>query len=144
MTANIKRKPIEAKMSVQQPSLGQVEQKLLMKFRTSTAGFQEEAASQGEVFIDGFTPGSIVLQLRPITDQAAQNLLNAKENNKLFQMILGILKQINISELFNGSETLEINLQVCYARKSNQGNIIHLFLILLLCSIIVHFTYVHT
>ena len=115
-------------MLLQHPIREHVEHKLLEKFNTSTAVFQEEAALQGEMFLDKVKSGSVVLQLRPITDQAVRTLLNAKENNKLLQMILGILKQINISEMFNGSETLEINLQVCYASQvSNQGKLLFPF-----------------
>lgn len=116
-------------MSVQSTFQVEIERNLRKEFYMSTSEFEEEAASHGEMFIDDVTLGSVVLQLRPITDQAVQTLLNAKENNKLLQMILGMLKQINISKIFHGSETVQIKLQVCYAsqRESNQGKIMYLF-----------------
>ena len=114
-------------MSFHPPLQHDVEHRLLY---TSKERFQEEAVSQGEMFIDEIKSGSVVLRLRPITDQAVQTLLDAKKNNnKLVHMILGILKQINIPEMLNDSGTLDINVQVCYASQEvlNQGKIIHLF-----------------
>lgn len=130
-------------MLLQHPFREHVEHTLLEKFNTSTAVFEEEAASQGEMFLEKIKSGSVVLQLRPITDQAVQTLLNAKENNKLLQMILGILKQINISKMLNGSETLDINLQVCYASQgvSNQSKILFPFSHFITCSSLEYFTY---
>lgn len=126
LTARSEEKSIEVKMTVHQPLKEHVEQKLLY---TSTAGFEEEAALQGEMFIDEVKSGSVVLRLRPITDGAVHTLLNAKKNNKLLQMILGILKQINLPEMLNDSGTLEIDVQVCYASQGvfNQSMITYVF-----------------
>lgn len=125
-SAGIEEKSIEVKMLVHHPLQEYVEHKLLY---TSTAGIEVEAASKGEMFIDEVKSGSVVLRLRPITDQAVQALLNAKENNKLLNMIVGILKQIHIPEMFNDPGTLEIKVQVCYACQelSNQGMIRYSF-----------------
>lgn len=59
--------------------------------------------------------GSVVLQLRPITDQAVQTLLNAKHNNRLVEMIYGMLTQVDIEKILNDAEPLKIRVNVCYA-----------------------------
>lgn len=80
----------------------------------------------GHMDIENVDSGSVVLRLRPLTDQAVQTLLNAKKNNKLIDMIIGMLKNINIADKINDTEPLEIKVQVYYASpaKENQGEII--------------------
>lgn len=76
--------------------------------------------------IENVDSGSVVLRLRPLTDQAVQTLLNARENNKLVDMIIGMLKNINIADKMNETEPLEIKVQVYYASpaKENQGELV--------------------
>lgn len=82
--------------------------------------------AHGHMNIENVDSGSVVLRLRPLTDQAVQTLLNAKENNKLFDMIIGMLKNINIADKMSDKEPLEIKVQVYYASpaKGNQGELI--------------------
>ena len=93
----------------------QVEQALYQRFQSTETEILEEAISLGQMDLYDISSGSVVLQLRPVTDQATQTLLNAKENNHLLEMIFGMLKRVNISQMMDGSKPLEIKVQVCYA-----------------------------
>lgn len=81
----------------------------------------------GLMNIENVFSGSVVLQLRPLTDQAVKTLLDAKKNNKLVDIIFGMLKKINIADKMDKSEPLEIQVQVCYASpaKGNLGKLIN-------------------
>ena len=98
-----------------------VEQALYQRIVSNNIGFFEEAIMHGQTNIEHVLPGSVVLQLRPVTDEAVQTLLNAKENNALLDMIFGMLKQANIYEILDSSESLELKVQVCYANP-DQGD----------------------
>lgn len=98
-----------------------LEETVVEHFHTST-DFMDEAISHWEMLIEDVKSGSVVLQLKPITDQAVQNLLNAKENNNLLHMVLGMLKQIDRFKLFGESQILKINVEIC-STKPQQGEI---------------------
>ena len=98
-----------------------VEQALYQHIVSNDIECFEEAIIHGQTNIESVLLGSVVLQLRPVTDEAVQTLLNAKENNALLNMILGMLKQSNIYEIMGSSESLELKVQVCYA-KPDQGD----------------------
>ncbi|XP_078324280.1 uncharacterized protein LOC111123198 isoform X2 [Crassostrea virginica] len=93
----------------------QMEQALYTRLQSTETEILEEAISLGQMDLYDISSGSVVLQLRPLTDQATQTLLNAKENNHLLEMIFGMLKRVNISQMMDGSKPLEIKVQVCYA-----------------------------
>lgn len=95
------------------------------QFRVSDSEIREEAISHGEMYIENIKPGSVILQLRPVTEQAALKLLNAKENNRLLEMILAMLKHTDMKNMLDTSKSLEINVQVCYATstKSKEGEL---------------------
>lgn len=97
----------------------QVEQ-ALQDSHSSGTEILEEAILHGVVDIRGVSSGSIVLQLRPVTDQAVQTLLNVRENNRLVEMIVGMLKKVNIASMMDGTEPLEIKVQVY---KANPGKL---------------------
>ena len=92
-----------------------VEEIIYQRYNLSATEMEEVTAFEAEMTIEKTLLGSVVFQLRPVTDQAAQNLLDAKRNNKLVKMICGILKQVEIPEMKRGSKPLEIKVQVCYA-----------------------------
>lgn len=71
-----------------------------------------ETLSRGQMDIDDVFSGSVVIRLRPVTDDAVQNLLNAKENNKLIQMIFGMLQKVDIAKLIGTTKSLQIKIQV--------------------------------
>ena len=96
-----------------------VEETIYQRYNFSATEMEEVTASEAEMAIDKTSLGSVVFQLRPLTDQAAQNLLDAKTNNKLAKMVCGILKQVKIPEMTRGSKPLKIKVQVCYARSTN-------------------------
>lgn len=98
----------------------EVEQALYHQINSKETGILEEAIIHGQANIEDVSQGSVVIQLRPLTDQAVQTLLNAKENNKLLDMIFGMLQQVNIDEIMGSSDSLELNVQVCYASPNNQ------------------------
>ena len=83
----------------------------------------ENAISHGEMYVDDIKPGSVVLQLRPVTEQAANKLLNAKENNRLLEMVLEMLEHIDLEKRVDVSKPLKIKVQVWYASstKPKQG-----------------------
>ena len=83
----------------------------------------ENATSHGEMYVDGIKPGSVILQLRPVTEQAVNKLLNAKENNRLLEMILEMLEHTDIEKQIDVSKPLKIKVQVWYASstKPKQG-----------------------
>lgn len=93
---------------------------------SSSTGVLSEVISH-QLDIETVFHGSVVLQLRPITDQAVQTLLNAKDNNKLVEMIYGMLKQIDIEKILNDTEPLKIRVNVCYANsvKGKPGKLPH-------------------
>lgn len=97
----------------------QVEQ-ALQDSHSSGTEILEEAILHGEVDIWDVSSGSIVLQLRPVTDQAVQTLLNVRDNNRLVEMIVGMLKKVNIASMMDGTEPLEIKVQVY---KANPGKL---------------------
>lgn len=62
------------------------------------------------------TEGSVIIQLRPVTDDAAQTLLNARENNRLLEMILEILRKVDVARTLNIERTVQIRVQVYYSK----------------------------
>ena len=75
------------------------------------------------MYVDGIKPGSVILQLRPVTEQAANKLLNAKENNRLLEMVLEMLEHTDIEKQVDVSKPFKIKVQVRYASstKPKQG-----------------------
>lgn len=71
--------------------------------------------------IDSVRHGCVVFQLRPLTDEAVQNLLDAEKNNTLVKMVCEILKQVKMPEMMFGSKPMEIKVRVCYACSSKEG-----------------------
>lgn len=94
---------------------------------SSSTGVLSEVILHSQLDLETVSHGSVVLQLRPITDQAVQTLLNAKHNNKLVEMIYGMLEQIDIEKILNDTEPLKIRVNVCYANsvKANPGKLPH-------------------
>lgn len=88
--------PIEMQLTVYDSDV-EVEIYLYECFSSSET-FSEEVFTQGQMGVEQVSHGSIVIRLRPISEQAVQNLLSAKENNKLLEMIGGILKQAYIKK----------------------------------------------
>ena len=76
------------------------------------------------MYVEGIKPGSVVLLLRPVTEQAVNKLLNAKENNRLLEMVLEMLEHTDIEKRVDVSKPLKIKVQVWYAgsTKPKQGD----------------------
>lgn len=107
----------------------QVEQVLYKRMRSSDTEILGEALSHGQMDIDDVSAGSVVIRLRPVTDQAVQTLINAKDNNKLLQMIFGILRKVNIAKIMSDTKSLQIRIQVFYdmLATSKQGKLCYIF-----------------
>ena len=118
---DVENEPMELQLSVE--SSPSEEERLIEQFRASAYGIMENAISHGDMYVDDIKPGSVILQLRPVTEQAANKLLNAKENNRLLEMILGMLEHTDIEKQVDVSKPLNIKVQVWYASstKPKQG-----------------------
>lgn len=75
-----------------------------------TSNFLEACNDRQTASVSGF----VLFRLRPVTDQAVQNLISAKENNKLLKMFLGILRSVNITKVIGETESLPIKIKIFY------------------------------
>lgn len=118
---DVENKPVELQISVES-SLSENE-RLTAEFRASASEITETAISIGEMYVDGIKPGSVILLLRPVTEQAANELLNAKKNNRLLEMVLKMLEHTDLEKRVDVSKPLKIKVQVWYASstKPKQG-----------------------
>lgn len=105
-------------MTVQGSSGAVVEKDLYQRIIDSGTGPLEQTIWNANMEIEDFSFGSLVFQLRQVTDHAVQKLLDAKNNNNLLEMIYEILKKINITDIIDGAEPLEIELQISYTNSS--------------------------
>lgn len=89
-----------------------MEHDLCQHINSDDTDILEDTVLHGQMDIMNVSLGSVVLQLRPLTDQAVQTLLNAKDNNRLIEMIMGMLKKINIAQIMENTEQMNIKLQI--------------------------------
>lgn len=117
--------PKELRLTAKGRNAVRVERDLFQQFESS--GPWQLAMAYGHMDIVNASSGSVVLQLRPLTDRAVKTLLDAKKNNNLVEIIFGMLKNINIADKMDKTEPLEIQVQVCYASlaKGNLGKLIN-------------------
>lgn len=111
---DVQNESIDLKLIIDHGSQGE---QALQNILSST-GISEESISCGQMYIEKVSKGSVVLQLRPVTDQAVKTLLNARENNNLVEMITGMLQKSNIAKIMDGT-MFEITVQVRYAKPGN-------------------------
>lgn len=102
-------------MTVYESEFAFLEEYLNQHISPDDASIGEEVLTHGQMDLEDVLQGSIVLRLRPVTDQAVQNLLNAKKNNKLVEMICGILKQVHIEKMVDETSTITVGVQVIYS-----------------------------
>lgn len=112
---DVQNEPIDLKLIADHGSQGE---QALQNILLSSTGISEESISCGQMYIEKVSKGSVVLQLRPVTDQAVKTLLNARENNRLVEMITGMLQKSNIAKIMDGT-MFEITVQVRYAKPGN-------------------------
>lgn len=114
---------IELRITVKGRNAEGIERDLIQQLESFAPGTWQLIMAYGQMNIEKVSCGSVVLQLRPLIDQAVKTLLNAKENNKLVDIIFGMLKNIKIADKIDGTEPLKIKVQVCYASpvKENTG-----------------------
>lgn len=107
-------------LSIEDCSRAHVEENLFERIQSPGFGIQEETIVHGQMIAEDIYRGSIILHLRPVTDEAAQTLLNAKDNNKLLEMIFRILKKVKVEDIIDEEEPLKIKVQVQYAKSSKE------------------------
>lgn len=112
---DVQNESIDLKLITDHGSQGE---QALQNILLSSTGISEESISCGQMYIEKVSEGSVVLQLRPVTDQAVKTLLNARENNRLVEMITGMLQKSNIAKIMDGT-MFEITVQVRYAKPGN-------------------------
>lgn len=118
---NPKNESIKVQLKVKSPNAEKLEQDLFHRLERSAPVPFELTMAHGLMDIENMFCGSVVLQLRPLTDQAVQTLLNAKKNNKLFDIVFGMLKHVNIADKMSDTEPLEIKVQVYYASSAEES-----------------------
>lgn len=126
---DVYNEPIEMRLTVYGRFGEHVEQILYEHIRSSDTDILGEVLSHGQMDISDVSQGSVVIRLRPVTDQAVQTLISAKENNKLLQMIFGILRTVNIAKIISETKSLQIRIQVIYDKSatSKQGKLGYIF-----------------
>lgn len=97
-----------------------MEQDLFHQLVFSPAESWQLTMSYGHMNIENVSCGSVVLLLRPLTDHAVKNLLNAEKNNKLVDIIFGMLMNIKFADKIGRTEPLEIKVQVYYAGQAKE------------------------
>lgn len=102
-------------MTFYESGFGFLEEYLNQHISPDDAFIREEVLTHGQMDMEDVRQGSIVLRLRPITDQAVQNLLNAKKNNNLVEMICAILKQVHIEKMVDETTPITVGIQVIYS-----------------------------
>lgn len=112
---------IELRITVKGRNAEQIERDLFQQLESSASGLWQLFMAYGQMIIEKVSHGSLVLQLRPLTDQAVKTLLNAKENNKLVDIIFGMLKNIKFADKIDGTKPLKIMVQVCYASQTQEN-----------------------
>lgn len=115
LTDDAQNEPIQIQLTVDDVTGTQVEEYLNEHISSSDTMVVENVLSFGQMDIEDVSRGSVVLQLRPVTDQAVKNLLNAKQNHKLADLIFGILKKVHIDRVMNETNPIRVSLQVVYA-----------------------------
>lgn len=118
LSDDAENEPIEMQLTVYDIDLEL--QSYLYECFSSSETFSEEVFTQGQMGIEQVSHGSIVIRLRPISDQAVQNLLNAKENNKLLELIGGILKQAYIKKVTDKTTPMSVRIQVIYSNSASK------------------------
>lgn len=115
--------PIELQLTIKGRNAECVERDLFKQLESSDPGHCQLTMVYGHMDIENVSCGSVVLQLRPLTDNAVKTLLDAKKNNNLVEIVFGMLKNIKIADKMDKTEPVEIKVQVCYANptKGNPG-----------------------
>lgn len=113
--------PIELRLTIKGRNAECMERDLFKQLESYDPGPWQLTMVYGHMDIENVSCGSVVLQLRPLTDHAIKTLLDAKKNNNLVEIVFGMLKNINIADKMDKTEPVEIKVQVCYANRT-KGN----------------------
>lgn len=80
---------------------------VLENYHFSDAEILQEAICYGQMDIVNVSTGSVVILLKPHTDQANQTLLYAKDNMRIVQMIIGMLGKIDNEQFMINTDILK-------------------------------------
>ncbi|XP_065942164.1 uncharacterized protein [Magallana gigas] len=112
---DVQNKDIKVHLSLSGRAGSQIERELIHRIGSDVPDFLEEIIAHGQMDVLYVTADPVVLQLRPLTDDAVHTLLNAKENKRLLNMIFGILKTAITVQQFDTEKSCQIRVQVYYA-----------------------------
>lgn len=115
LLGDVQNKDIKIHLSLSGRAGSQIEHELFQRIRSDVPDILEEIISHGQMDVLYVTADPVVLQLRPLTDDAVHTLLNAKENKRLLDMIFGILKTAITVQQFDTEKSNQIRVQVYYA-----------------------------
>lgn len=115
LLGDVQNKDIKVHLSVSGRAGSKIEHELFQRISSDDPDILGEVISHGQMDVDYVTDDPVVLQLKPLTDDAVHALLNAKANNRLLKMVLGILKTPKIDKQLDIEKYCQIRVQVHYA-----------------------------
>lgn len=115
LLGDVQNKDIKVHLSLSGRAGSQIERELIHRIRLDVPDILEEIIAHGQMDVLYVTAEPMVLQLRPLTDDAVHTLLNAKENKRLLNMVFGILKTAITVQQFDTEKSCQIRVQVYYA-----------------------------
>lgn len=80
---------------------------VLENYHFSDSEILQEAICYGQMDIANVSTGSVVILLKPLSDQAIQTLLYAKDNMRIVQMIIGMLRKIDNEQFIINTDILK-------------------------------------
>lgn len=114
LSVDVLNKNIQLKLSVEGPTGAPKEHVLFQSINSHDTEVRVETINKGQMIFERANSGSIIIQLRPVTDHAVQTLLKAKENNRLLEIIIGMLENVKMDKMVHDTEQLQIRVQVYY------------------------------
>lgn len=115
LLGDVQNKDIKLHLTLSGHAGSQIEHELYQRICLDDPDILEEIIFHGQMDVNFVTVGPVVLMLRPLTDDAVPTLLNARKNNRLLDMIFGILKKAITVQKFDTDKSSQIRVQVYYA-----------------------------
>lgn len=112
LLGDVQNRDIQVHLSVSGRAGSEIEHELFRRIRSDDPHILGEVISHGQMDVHYVTDDPVVLQLKPLTDDAVHTLLNVKANNRLLKMVFGILKT---TKQFDIEQYCPIRVQVYYA-----------------------------
>lgn len=115
LLGDVQNKDIKVHLTVSGRAGSEIEHELFRRIRSDDPHILGEVISHGQMDVHYVTDDPVVLQLKPLTDDAVHTLLNVKANNRLLKMVFGILKTTKTDKQFDIEKYCPIRVQVFYA-----------------------------